>query len=90
MPLLHPWCAHENAHGQEILVRPQTLLWRTLCGPVHLKLVTRNHQLSTVGLPAMFKYSMFGFHRCRWGYKNLSEVENVVGSFEKFGIPQKC
>jgi alpha-glucosidase len=69
--------------------------WRTLSGAIDLTFssqaeVIRNYQLSTVGLPAMFKYSMFGFHRCRWGYKNWSEVENVVGSFEKSGIPQKC
>lgn len=29
----------------------------------------------------------FGFHQCRWGYHNWSEVEDVVRNFENFGIP---
>lgn len=84
-----------NAHGQEIILDPRKLTWRTLGGAIDLTFysgpsqveVTRNYQLSTVGLPAMQKYSTFGFHQCRWGYTNWSEVENVVDNFEKFGIP---
>lgn len=84
-----------NAHGQEIILQPQNLTWRTLGGAIDLTFysgpsqaeVTRNYQFSTIGLPAMQKYSTFGFHQCRWGYENWSEVENVVANFEKFDIP---
>lgn len=84
-----------NAHGQEVLLRSQDLTWRTLGGAIDLTLysgpsqveVTRNYQLSTVGLPVMQKYSTFGFQQCRWGYTNWSEVEDVVANFEKFEIP---
>ncbi|PWY87204.1 extracellular alpha-glucosidase aglu [Aspergillus sclerotioniger CBS 115572] len=84
-----------NAHGLEILLRSQKLIWRTLGGGVDLTFysgptqadVTRQYLTSTVGLPAMQQYSTLGFHQCRWGYNNWSELADVVANFEKFEIP---
>ena len=84
-----------NAHGQEILLRDQELIWRTLGGSVDLTFysgptqaeVTKQYQLSTVGLPAMQQYNTLGFHQCRWGYNNWSEFEDVLANFERFEIP---
>lgn len=84
-----------NAHGQEILTGTDKLTWRTIGGNIDLTFysgptqpeVTRNYQLSTIGLPAMQQYFTFGFHQCRWGYQNWSVVEDVVANFEKFQIP---
>lgn len=84
-----------NAHGQEILIGSDKLTWRTIGGSIDLTFyagptqaeVTRNYQVSTVSLPAMQQFFTFGFHQCRWGYHNWSEVEDVVANFEKFQIP---
>ncbi|KAL3479680.1 glycosyl hydrolases family 31-domain-containing protein [Aspergillus californicus] len=84
-----------NAHGQEVLTKPQSLTWRMLGGTIDLTFysgpspaeVTRNYQVSTVGLPAMQKYDTLGFHQARWGYASWSELAGVVDTFEKFGIP---
>lgn len=84
-----------NAHGQEILLGTEKLTWRTIGGSIDLTLyagptqteVTKDYQLSTVGLPAMQQYFTFGYHQCRWGYQNWSEVEDVVANFQKFEIP---
>ena len=84
-----------NAHGQEILLRPTNITWRHLGGSVDLyffdgptqQQVTAAYQKGAVGLPVMQQYFTFGFHQCRWGYANWSEVENVVNNYEKFGIP---
>jgi alpha-glucosidase len=84
-----------NAHGQEVLLRPSNITWRTLGGSIDLYFyagptqdkVNKAYQTSTIGLPAMQQYFTFGYHQCRWGYKNWSELQDVVDSFAKFGIP---
>ncbi|KAJ5745182.1 hypothetical protein N7520_010364 [Penicillium odoratum] len=84
-----------NAHGQEVLTRTASLIWRTLGGSIDLTFysgptqadVTRDYQVSTVGLPAMQQYFSFGYHQCRWGYQNWSVMDSVLSNFEKFEIP---
>jgi hypothetical protein len=84
-----------NAHGQEVLLRPQSITWRTLGGSIDLYFysgpsqaeVSKNYHTSTVGLPAMQQYFTLGYHQCRWGYQNWSEVAEVVANFERFEIP---
>lgn len=84
-----------NAHGQEILMKPENITWRTLGGEIDLFFyagpsqveVTKSYQVSTVGLPAMQQYFTFGYHQCRWGYVNWSQLQDVVDNFAKFEIP---
>ncbi|KAI9817108.1 MAG: hypothetical protein M1827_001220 [Pycnora praestabilis] len=84
-----------NSHGQEILLRPQNITWRTLGGSIDLYFyagptqpdVTTAWETSAIGLPAMQQYFTFGYHQCRWGYKNWTELQEVVDNFEYFGIP---
>lgn len=84
-----------NSHGQEVLMRPSNITWRTLGGAVDLyflagptqEKVTKSYQKSIVGYPAMQQYFTFGYHQCRWGYKNWSMLQDVVDSFARFGLP---
>ncbi|KAL2870834.1 glycoside hydrolase family 31 protein [Aspergillus lucknowensis] len=84
-----------NAHGQEVILNPQGLTWRTIGGNIDLTFysgptaadVTKQYQHSTVGLPTMQKYDTLGFHQCRWGYNNWSEFADVLANFERFEIP---
>lgn len=83
-----------NSHGQEVILHPCSLTWRTLGGSIDLTFyggpspaeVTRSYQTGTVGLPAMQQYFTLGYHQCRWGYTNWSVLNDVVDNFEKFGL----
>ncbi|KAF2812950.1 uncharacterized protein BDZ99DRAFT_568229 [Mytilinidion resinicola] len=84
-----------NAHGQEVLLRPENITWRTLGGSIDLFFfdgpsqpeVTKAYQTGAIGLPAMQQYFTFGYHQCRWGYKNWTQLNEVVETFKKFDIP---
>jgi alpha-glucosidase len=83
-----------NAHGQEILMNANNVTWRTLGGSIDLYFFsgptqreTTQQYLDVVGRPAMQQYWGFGYHQCRWGYQNWSVTEDVVNTYEKFGIP---
>ncbi len=84
-----------NSHGQEVLMRPSNITWRTIGGSIDLyfyagptqEKVTKSYETSTVGLPAMQQYWTLGFHQCRWGYSSWAELQDVVDNFAKFSIP---
>lgn len=40
-----------------------------------------------VGLPAMQSYWTFGFHNCKYGYRDVYEVAEVVYNYSQAGIP---
>ncbi|KAK5714382.1 hypothetical protein LTR17_017163 [Elasticomyces elasticus] len=84
-----------NAHAMEALLLPRNITWRALGGSIDLYVfngptqdaVTKQYQLGAIGLPAMQQYWTLGFHQCRWGYKNWTELEDVVNTYRDFNIP---
>ncbi|KAM0720338.1 hypothetical protein Q7P37_004474 [Cladosporium fusiforme] len=91
------------AHGQEWLLRNQTVTYRAIGGSFDLyflsgqvadgsssALKTISQYQECVGFPAMQMFWTFGFHQTRWGYENISVMEDVVAGYRSANIPLEC
>lgn len=86
-----------NLHGMDVVLKPTNLTWRSLGGSIDLFFfdgptqpeVTKQYQTSAIGLPAMQQYWAFGYHQCRWGYRNWTELREVVETLRNFSIPME-
>ncbi|CAJ0547486.1 Ff.00g042400.m01.CDS01 [Fusarium sp. VM40] len=90
-----------NAHGQEWLLRPKTLTYRTIGGSIDLYFLSgqnkqggstaietmRQYHAGCVGLPAMQMFWTLGLHQCRLGYDTLEKIEAVVENYRAANIP---
>ncbi|ORY16006.1 glycosyl hydrolases family 31-domain-containing protein [Clohesyomyces aquaticus] len=93
-----------NAHGQEWLMRENTITYRTLGGSFDLYFLSgqsgnggssalttiAQFQTGCIGTPAMQMYWTFGFHQARWGYENISINQAVVEGYRDANIPLEC
>ncbi|KAI8933878.1 hypothetical protein NX059_009575 [Plenodomus lindquistii] len=86
---------YRNTHGMEVALKPANLTWRSLGGSIDLFFfdgptqpdVTMEYQKSAIGLPAMQSYWTFGYHQCRWGYRNWTELREIVDTMRAFDLP---
>jgi len=83
-----------NNHGMDISLKNSRIQYSTIGGVLDFYFFMGESPLAAVeqltdliGKPHMVPYWSLGFHQCRYGYKNIQEVAQVVENYRKENIP---
>ncbi len=51
------------------------------------KQVAADYQNYIVGKPVLVPVFALGWNQCKWGYKTLQDLKDVVGNYSAYNIP---
>eukprot|EP00877_Chromochloris_zofingiensis_P010438 jgi/Chrzof1/5648/Cz16g10050.t1 len=83
-----------NSNGMDVILNDTSVTYKMigglidlyiLLGPTPEAVIRQYHEV--IGKPAMPPYWSLGYHQCRWGYTNLSVVEEVVANYSAADLP---
>ncbi|KAH3916689.1 alpha-glucosidase [Parastagonospora nodorum] len=83
-----------NLHGQEWLLRPDRVIYRTIGGSFDFYFFSgpsptealAQQQLGVIGTPVMQPYWALGFHQVRWGHQNWTVLQDIIDGYAAANI----
>ncbi|XP_059172731.1 sucrase-isomaltase, intestinal-like [Physella acuta] len=87
----------KNSNAIEVLLQPHpdpAITYRTIGGVLDFYIFLGDspadvvkHYLKAIGLPVFPPYWSLGYHLCRWGYANISDMQMVINRTMEAKIP---